>query len=132
MNVMNTIVISGKKYDETAILKEKEEYVRLEAVDLCFALHQLALDSSELVRTAVARKKVKHDVLVGDKSWRVRATVAKYTEDVAVLTRLVADENDFVRFVVVKRGYGLDSFINDTDEEIASIARYQIQNRKAA
>lgn len=127
---MDTITISGKHYTELSILKEKEEYVRLEAVGLCFALTRLVHDSSALVRAAVARKKVGHEFLVNDKSWRVRATVAKYTDDSNVLDLLVEDENDFVRFVIAKRGNNLDFFINDEDEEIASLARYQLQQSK--
>ena len=129
---MSTIVIAGKEYDESAIFKEKEEYIRLEAVDLCFALKKLVNDKSALVRAAVARKNVGHEALVNDDSWRVRATVAKYTDSNRVLDVLVGDAHDFVRYVVVKRGYGLFSLVNDPDEEIASIARYQMQNNKGA
>ena len=127
---MDTIVIAGRKYSEARILKEKEEYIRLEAVDLCFALSALAYDKSAIVRAAVARKKVGHGVLVNDESWRVRAIVAKYTDEAKYLNVLANDKNDFVRFVVVKRGWLLDLFVDDIDEEIASIARYQIQNSK--
>ncbi len=126
---MSEVVIGGKKYTESEIFREKEEYIKLEAIDLCFALNQLAKDSSALIRAAVARKKVAHEQLARDKSWRVRATVAKYTDTEDVLDILAKDENDFVRFVVVKRGYKLNAFINDRDEEIASIARFQIQNQ---
>lgn len=125
---MDTIVIAGKEYDELGVLKDTDEYVRLEAVDLCFALKKLIHDKSALVRAAVARKKVGHEFLVKDESWRVRATVAKYTDQENILDLLVTDNNEFVRFVVVKRGHGLDSFVHDVDEEIASIARYQLQN----
>ncbi len=129
---MDTIVIAGKKYTEPEIIKEKEEYIRLEAVDLCFALKVLVYDESMLVRVAVARKKVGHDVFVTDDSWRVRATVAKYTDDLALLKVLAKDCNEFVRFVVVNRGYYLDEFVNDPDEEVSSIARYALQNRQVA
>ena len=129
---MNTVVISGKEYSEQDVIKEKEDYVRLEAVDLCFALYALVDDASPVIRAAVARKKVGHEQLVKDNSWRVRSTVAKYTDDVQILDQLLEDKNDFVRFVVVRRGYGLDYLINDKDEEIASIARYQLQNKKVA
>jgi len=132
MNNMNTVVISGKEYSEQDVIKEKEDYVRLEAVDLCFALYALVDDASPVIRAAVARKKVGHEQLVKDNSWRVRSTVAKYTDDVQILDQLLEDKNDFVRFVVVRRGYGLDYLINDKDEEIASIARYQLQNKKVA
>ncbi|MCF6252242.1 MAG: hypothetical protein L3J75_13390 [Methylococcaceae bacterium] len=124
---MDTVVIAGKKYDEFRISKEKEEYIKLEAVDLCFALSKLVYDKSSLVRIAVARKKVGHEFLVNDESWHVRATVAKYSDDSKVIDILSRDENDFVRFVIVKRGYCLDYFTNDEDEEIAAIARYQLQ-----
>lgn len=127
---MDTITIAGRKYDEKGIAKEKEEYVRLEAVDLCFGLKHLIFDKSALVRTAVARKKIGHELFVNDKSWRVRATVAKYSDDPKVLDQLLKDENDFVRFVLVKRGHGLVHFTKDTDEEIVSIARYQLQKQK--
>ncbi len=126
---MSTVVIAGKKYTESDIFKEKEEYIKLEAIDLCFALRQLASDPSPMVRAAVARKKIAHELLAKDESWRVRATVAKYAEAESVLDLLVNDENDFVRFVVVKRGHKLQSFIYDHDEEIRSIARYQLQNQ---
>ncbi len=125
---MDTITISGKTYTEASITKEKEEYIRLEAVDLCFALRKLIYDKSTLVRTAVARKMMGHEFLVNDECWRVRATVAKYTDNIQVLDKLTADEHTFVRFIVVKRGHNLEHFVNDDDEEIASSARYQIQN----
>ncbi len=125
---MDTVVISGKKYNEIDLLKEKEEYIRLEAVDLCFALTYLIQDASAVVRAAVARKKVGHDMLVADESWRVRATVAKYTNESKYLEVLSKDKNDFVRYIVVKKGYCLESLKNDVDEEIAATARYQLQN----
>ncbi len=125
---MDTITISGKTYTETSITKEKEEYIRLEAVDFCFALRKLIHDKSSLVRTAVARKMMGHEFLVKDKCWRVRATVAKYTTDTQVLDKLITDEHTFVRFIVVKRGHQLEHFVDDVDEEIASSARYQLQN----
>jgi len=129
---MDTVVIAGREYSELGVLKERDEYIRLEAVDLCFALKKLIHDKSALVRAAVARKKVGHEFLVKDKSWRVRATVAKYADQKNILDLLVTDNNEFVRFVVVKRGHGLNSFIHDSDEEIASIARYQLQNDERA
>jgi uncharacterized protein with PhoU and TrkA domain len=127
---MDTITISGRSYDEKTITKEKEEYIRLEAVDLSFALSRLVYDKSSLVRTAVARKKVGHNLLVNDESWRVRATVAQYTNKTVVLDQLTHDENDFVRYIIVKRGHNLEAYLNDPDEEVASIARYLIQQRK--
>ena len=126
---METVIISGRTYDKKAIVKEKEEYVRLEAVDLNFALNQLIYDASSLVRTAVARKKIGHDILVNDQCWRVRATVAHYTHDPSILDQLMYDENDFVRFVIVKREYHPEVYLNDKDEEISSIARYLIQQK---
>lgn len=129
---MNTITINGRMYSERDIVKEKEEYVRLEAVELCFALRALANDRSHLIRSAVARKKVGHEKLVHDDNWRVRATVAKYCEDEALLDILKDDRHNFVRFVVVKRGYALEQFVDDDDEEIASIARYTLQHKQIA
>jgi len=129
---MDTVIISGKKYNETDIVKEKEEYIRLEAVDLCFALTCLIKDRSPVVRAAVARKKVGHESLVVDENWRVRATVAKYTSNEKYLEILAKDINDFVRFIVVKKGCCLESLKNDVDEEIASTARYLLQNLELA
>ena len=103
MNNMNTIIIGGREYSEQDVVKEKEDYVRLEAVDLCFALYALVQDDSPVIRAAVARKKIGHEQLVNDDSWRVRATVARYTDDFQFLDQLLEDENDFVRFVIVKR-----------------------------
>jgi len=129
---MDTIVISGRKYSEDEVSREKEEYIRLEAVDMCFALTALIEDTSDVVRAAVARKKVGHDILVADKCWRVRATVAKYTDNPKYLKKLASDENEFVRYIVVKKGYCLDFLKNDEDEEIASTARYLLQNLELA
>lgn len=129
---MNTIAIDGKMYSEQDIVKEKQEYVRLEAVDLCFALHALVDDESPLVRSAVARKKVGHERLVHDSNWRVRATVAQYCADEHLLDILKSDSHVLVRFIVVKRGYALEQFLHDEDEEIASAARYGLQQRLAA
>lgn len=129
---MDSIVISGKNYTEHDIVKEQEEYVRIEAVDLCFALTALIKDKSAVVRAAVARKKVGHEFLVKDESWRVRATVAKYTKDAELLKILANDENEFVRFIVVKKGYCLESLKNDVDEEIASTARFLLQSAEFA
>ncbi len=126
-----TIKINGRTYTEKDIVKEKEEYVRLEAVDRCFALTALANDASPLVRCAVARKKVAHEQLVNDPDWKVRATVAMYCPE-SMLEKLKDDSSDFVRFVVVKRGYDLKRFIHDQDDEIASIARYQLQKTALA
>ncbi len=125
------VMINGKSYTEQDIIKEKEEYIRLESVDLCFALSELVFDASPLVRCAVARKKVGHEHLVHDDNWKVRATVAMYCQE-HLLDKLKEDPSDFVRFVVVKRGYDLAHFIHDEDDEIASIARYQLQNSAIA
>ncbi|WP_305907254.1 hypothetical protein Q9L42_016930 [Methylomarinum sp. Ch1-1] len=129
---MTTLAIDGKVYSEQDIVQEKQEYIRLEAVDACFALHALVNDKSALVRSAVARKKVGHEYLVFDKNWRVRATVAQYCDDEHLLDQLKNDSNEFVRFIVAKRGYALEQFVDDVDEEIASLARYQLQNRWVA
>ncbi|WP_020159566.1 MULTISPECIES: HEAT repeat domain-containing protein [Methylobacter] len=125
-----TVTISGKEYGEEDILREQDEYIKLECVDLCFALNILINDESALVRAAVARKKVGHEMLVNDSNWRVRATVAKYCDDEKLLDALINDENEYVRFIVVKRGYALKHFVNDQDEEIASIARHSLQNQQ--
>ena len=71
-----------------------------------------------------------HDILVNDESWRVRATVAQHTDDTAILDQLTHDENDFVRFIIVKREHNLEKYLNDKDEEIASTARYLIQQKE--
>ncbi|MGR9046864.1 MAG: hypothetical protein ACU83N_16400 [Gammaproteobacteria bacterium] len=123
----HTVSIFGKRFTVMEIVKDKDEHVRLEAVDQCFALRELVEDPSELVRMAVARKGVGHETLVVDTSWRVRATVAKYSQDDKILNRLIADAHDFVRFVLVKRRYALESFLLDPDEEIAFIARQEIK-----
>ena len=128
---MTAVEINGKLYSEQDIVNEKEEYVRLEAVDRCFALNLLVNDKSPLIRSAVARKKIGHDQLVNDPDWKVRATVAMYCRE-SLLDSLKDDPSDFVRFVVVKRGYDLKRFIDDQDDEIASIARYQLQNSALA
>jgi hypothetical protein len=124
-----TVTISGKEYGEEDILLEQDEYIKLECVDLCFALNILINDESALVRAAVARKKVGHEMLVNDSNWRVRATVAKYCDE-KLLDALINDENEYVRFIVVKRGYALKHFVNDQDEEIASIAEHSLQNQQ--
>lgn len=120
------VSILGKAYTEKEVLRHKDEFIRLEAVEQCFALNALAADSSPLVRSAVASKQVGHAVLVGDDNWRVRATVAKHCK-YDLLAQLVHDEHDFVRFIVAKRGFGLDKLVDDEDEEIAAIARHQLQ-----
>lgn len=127
MTMTDTIIISGKHYSVAQILKEKDEHVKLEAVDRFFALHELARDASTLVRIAVARKGVEHDRLVFDKDYRVRATVAKYCTDKELLDHLLKDENEFVRFIIAKRGYGFEHLINDPDEEVAALARFGLQ-----
>ncbi len=128
----STIQLAGKNYTVADLLQESDEYIRLEAAEQCFALTALINDPSLLVRCAVARKKIGHDVLVSDIDWQVRATVAKNCTDSRFLDILARDSHEFVRFVVVKRGYALDYLVNDTDEEIASIARYQLQYQQAA
>jgi hypothetical protein len=129
---VQTILLAGRQYTVADVVTEPDEYVRLEAVDLCFALTHLIHDHSVLVRCAVARKKVGHDVLVKDQDWHVRATVAKYCIESHFLDILAQDSHEFVRFVVVKRGYASDYLVNDTDEEIAAIARYNLQYQRAA
>lgn len=121
-----TVVIAGKQYTAADVLKEKDEYIRLESVDKCFALRELIVDASVLVRMAVARKGVGHETLVSDASWRVRATVARFSTDNKILDLLIDDGHDFVRFVLVKRRYALEYFLRDPDYEIAAIARYEL------
>ena len=128
---VQTVVISGKQYTAVDVFRDKDEYIRLEAVDKCFALRELVNDSSVLVRMAVARKGIGHETLVADASWRVRATVAKYSKESKILDLLVKDVNDFVRFVLVKRRYALEHFLQDSDEEIAAIARYELKSQCA-
>jgi len=118
-----TVIIFGKRYTAEDVLREKDEYIRLEAAEKCFALRELINDSSVLVRMAVARKGVGHETLVSDSNWKVRAVVAKYGKENRVLDLLVNDVHEFVRFVLVKRCYALECFLQDTDEEIAAMAR---------
>lgn len=132
MNMTDTIIISGKRYSVEQILKEKDEHVKLEAVDRFFALYELARDTSALVRIAVARKGVEHDRLAFDKDYRVRATVAKYCTDKELLDHLLKDENEFVRFIIAKRGHGFEYLINDPDEEVASLARHGLRQAENA
>jgi hypothetical protein len=131
----DVITLSGKQYTVEQILKEKDEHVKLEAIDRYFALHELARDASTLVRIGVARKGVEHERLAFDPDYRVRATVAKYCTDKELLDHLLKDENDFVRFIIAKRGHGFEHLVNDPDEEVASLARYGLQeaaNSKSA
>ena len=125
------VTISGKQYTAMDVFSDKDEHVRLEAVDRCFALRELVNDPSVLVRMAVARKGVGHEALVADASWRVRATVAKYSMESGILDLLIDDAHDFVRFVLVKRRYALEYFLQDSDEEIAAIARYELKSQCA-
>ena len=128
---MQTVIISGRQYTAMDVFKDKDEYIRLEAVDKCFALRELVNDPSVLVRMAVARKGVGHETLVVDASWRVRATVAKYSMESKILDLLLEDVHDFVRFVLVKRRYALEYFLQDPDEEIAAIARHELNSQYA-
>lgn len=125
------IMIFGKRYTARDVLRDKDEYIRLEAVDKCFALRELVGDPSVLVRMAVARKGVGHEILVTDPSWRVRATVAKYCVESEILDELIQDAHDFVRFVLVKRRHALECFVQDPDEEIAAIARQGLRSQCA-
>ena len=61
---METITIAGRRYDEQGIVNEKEEYIRLEAVDLYFGLKKLIYYKSALLRTDLERKKFCHDIFV--------------------------------------------------------------------
>lgn len=123
----DAISLAGKLYTVEQVVKEKDEHVKLEAVDRFFALRELARDSSPLVRIAVARSGVEHDRLTFDKDYRVRATVAKYCTDSELLDHLLQDENAFVRFILAKRGHGLKLLATDADEEVAALARHSLQ-----
>ncbi len=129
---MKTIILDGKKYTEREIAALKEDYVRLEAVDRCFALSLLVNDKAYLIRCAVARKQFGHEVLACDINWRVRATVAQNTYKKEILEKLAHDPHEFVRFVIAKRGFALEHLSQDTDEEISSIAKYQLQQSEVA
>lgn len=124
------ITLAGKNYTIAELLKESDDYIRLEAAEQCFALKELVYDRSMLVRSAVARKMIGHDILINDIDWQVRATVAKYCTDTQFLDKLVHDDHEFVRFVVVKRGHALALFTQDSDEEIAAIARHSLQRQQ--
>ncbi len=126
------LTLSGKTYTVDDIIREKDEYIRIEATDFHFALNELVRDKSPLVRTAVARKKVGHEYLAFDKHWRVRATVAQYCSDKELIEILAKDENEFVRYIIAKRGYCAELLINDPDEEIAELAKESLQKREAA
>jgi hypothetical protein len=127
----DSIILSGKQYTVEQLVKEKDEHVKLEAVDRFFAVHELARDASPLVRIAVARRGVEHDRLAFDKDYRVRATVAKYCTDKELLDHLLKDENEFVRFIIAKRGHGFEYLLNDPDEEVASLARHGLQKARS-
>lgn len=124
------ITLAGKDYTVSALLKESDDYIRLEAAERCFALKELVSDRAMLVRSTVARKMTGHDVLVNDSDWQVRATVAKYCTDTQFLDILARDSHEFVRFVVVKRGHALELLAQDADDEIAAIARHAIQRQQ--
>jgi len=120
-----SINIYGKKYTPDTIIKEPDEYIRLAAASEGFALAHLIKDKSPLVRSSIARIKYGHDQLAADENWKVRATVAKYCKP-KIIKRMINDENHFVRYIIAKRGFHLEHFINDSDEEIADLARYQL------
>ncbi|BCG63680.1 MAG: hypothetical protein methR_P1408 [Methyloprofundus sp.] len=124
-----TINLHGTHYTQNKICSEPDEYLRLEAVEQGFALKRLISDKSHLVRSTVARLKYGHEQLATDPNWRVRANVARYCKP-RLLIHFINDENHFVRYIVVQRGYHLEHFITDSDEEIADLARYQLQNKR--
>ena len=123
--VEESIDLYGKTYTQTNICKEPDEYVRLAAASQGFALQQLINDESALVRSSIARIKYGHEQLATDASWKVRATVATHCKP-RLLSGMIDDENHFVRFVIAKRGFHLEHFVNDPDDEIASLARYEL------
>ncbi len=120
------IEIYGKIYTQSNICKEPDEYVRLAAASQGFALNRLISDKSALVRSAIARIKYGHEHLAKDKNWKVRATVATHCKP-RVLSNMIHDESHYVRYIIVKRGFHLEHFINDSDEEVAELARYQLR-----
>lgn len=120
-----SIYLYGKKYTLATISKEPDEYIRLAAASEGFALKHLINDTSALVRSSIARIKYGHDQLASDENWKVRATVAKHCNP-KILSRMINDENHFVRYVIAKRGFHLEHFINDPDDEIAELARYEL------
>ncbi len=126
------LTLSGKTYTVSDIVKEKDEFIRIEATDFYFALNELSRDASHLVRTAVARKKFCHDRLAYDKNWRVRATVAQHCDDKEVIDVLAKDSNDFVRYIIAKRGFASELLMHDQDEEVAALAKHNLQNNEAA
>ncbi|NOQ65266.1 MAG: hypothetical protein GQ582_12205 [Methyloprofundus sp.] len=127
----DTIDLHGKHYTLQTISKEPDEYIRLAAANEGFALSKLIHDKSVLVRSSIARIKYGHEFLLADKNWRVRATVAKYCKP-NLLKKMLDDEHHFVRYVIAKRGFHLEHFIDDPDEEIADLARYELSQKKTA
>jgi hypothetical protein len=121
----DSITLYDKSYTCANIQTEADEYIRLEAANQGFALRILVNDKSALVRSTVARIKYGHEQLAKDKSWKVRATVAKHCQPL-ILKSLINDENHFVRYIIVKRGFFLKHFTSDIDEEIATLAKYQL------
>lgn len=119
------ITLYDESYTYANIQTEADEYIRLEAANQGFALKVLVNDQSALVRSTVARIKYGHEQLAKDESWKVRATVAKHCLP-TILKNLIYDENHFVRYIIVKRGYFLEHFTCDIDEEIAALAKYQL------
>lgn len=122
------INLYGNFYTQAKICTEPDEYIRLEAASKGFALKLLINDKSPLVRATIARIKYGHEQLATDENWKVRATVAKHCK-VKLLGSFIDDENHFVRYIIVKRGFHLEHFINDVDEEIADLARYQLKQK---
>ncbi|NOQ14441.1 MAG: hypothetical protein GQ583_08210 [Methyloprofundus sp.] len=120
-----SIDIYGKVYTQRKICKEPDEYIRLAAASQGFALKYLINDKSTLVRSSIARIKYGHEQLATDESWKVRATVAKHCKP-KLLSRMIDDEHHFVRYIIARRGFHLEHFINDPDEEIADLARYEL------
>ena len=124
----DSITLYDKSYTYANIRAETDEYIRLEAANQGFALKILVNDKSALVRSTVARIKYGHEQLAKDDNWKVRATVAKHCQP-PILKNLIYDENHFVRYIIVKRGYFLEHFISDIDEEIAALAKYQLTTK---
>ncbi len=126
------ITLYGKTYSVAKIAKIKDEFIKLEAIYSNFALEQLSHDKSPLIRSAVARKMVGHEHLCIDLNWRVRATVAQYCIDSEIIYHLAQDENDFIRYIIAKRGFAPEILINDSDPEIMLLAKSQLHQAEAA
>lgn len=133
MNDSNDLItLYGKTYTAAKLSNVKDEFIKLEAIDKDFALEKLSHDQSPVIRAAVAKKKVGHEHLCLDLNWRVRASVALHCNDLEIIDHLATDENDFVRYIIAKRGYAAERLINDTDPEIVQLSKENLHQAEAA